>query len=201
VQAHAQDSSATDVTNRNIRNGNIPNANVGDKNGIVAGRRDTTRIMKAADTAVKKRLPFQPIPKKAGLYSALFPGSGQIYNRQYWKVPILYAGFGVAGYFIATNYSNYNKYRTAYIAVIDSDPNTISTELYGQADLKQLQDQYKQWVDLTVLFTSLGYMLQVMDAVVFAHLKNFDISPDISLKMRPMAMPNGGLGFGLAFNF
>ncbi len=134
------------------------------------------------------------------MYSALLPGSGQIYNRQYWKAPVIYAVFGVAGYFIATNYKQYNKYRTAYIATIDQDPNTISTELYGESELKQLQDQYKQWLDMTVLLTSVGYMVQVMDAVVFAHLKNFDVSPDISMRLQPVAMPSGGVGFGLAFN-
>jgi hypothetical protein len=113
---------------------------------------------------------------------------------------VVYGAFAVAGYFINFNYQQYNTYRTAYIATIDSDPNTISTEIYGQDELKQLQDQYKEWLDLTVLLTSVAYMVQVMDAIVFAHLKNFDISPDISMRMQPMTMPNGGLGFGLAVN-
>ncbi|MBL7717531.1 MAG: hypothetical protein JNL72_01740 [Flavipsychrobacter sp.] len=166
----------------------------------VHGQATADSVRSAGDT-VKKKTPFQPDPKKAGLYSALLPGSGQVYNRQYWKVPVVYAGLGAAAYFINFNYRNYNRYRTAYIATIDTDPNTISTEIYSSADLKQLQDQYKQWLDMTVLITSLGYMLQVMDAVVFAHLKNFDISPDISVRFKPMAMPNGGGGFGLAFQF
>lgn len=152
----------------------------------------------AKTDTVKKKVLFQPIPKKAGLYSAILPGAGQFYNRQYWKVPVIYGTFAVAGYFINLNYQQYNRYRTAYIATIDSDPNTISTEIYAQTELKQLQDQYKEWLDITVLLTSVGYLVQVMDAIVFAHLKNFDIGRDISLKMKPMAMPNGGLGFGLA---
>ncbi len=151
----------------------------------------------AKDT-VKK--PFQPNPKKAGLYSALLPGTGQIYNRQYWKAPVIYAAFGAAGYIIASNYKQYNRYRSAYILEIDKNPNTINPELYGEVELKQLRDQYKQWLDMTVLLTSLAYMVQVMDAVVFAHLKNFDVSPDISMRMQPVAMPSGGLGFGLAFH-
>jgi hypothetical protein len=147
-----------------------------------------------------KKQPFQPNPKKAGLYSALLPGSGQIYNRQYWKAPVVYVGFGVAAYFISYNYKQYNRYRKAYIAEIDKDDNTINTEFYGQSELKQLQDQYKQWLDMTVLITSVGYMLQVMDAVVFAHLKNFDVSPDISMRLQPMLMTNGGAGIGIAFH-
>jgi hypothetical protein len=173
---------------------------------------EDSSVLRTADTAamtagtvtrkdsIQKKLPFQPNPKKAGLYSALLPGAGQLYNRQYWKIPVVYAAFGVGGYFIVSNYQQYNRYRTAYIAVIDKDPNTVSTELYAEADLKQLQDQYKEWLDLTVLFTSVGYMLQIMDAVVFAHLKNFDVSPDISMKLQPVSMPNGGAGVGLVFN-
>lgn len=153
----------------------------------------------AADSL--KKLPFEPNPKKAGMYSALLPGSGQIYNRQYWKAPVVYVGFGVAAYFISNNYKQYNRYRKAYIATIDKDDNTISTELYGESELKQLQDQYKQWLDMTVLLTSVGYMLQIMDAVVFAHLKNFDVTPDISMRLQPTLMPNGGAGIGLAFHF
>ncbi len=152
-----------------------------------------------AKDSIKKE-PFQPNPKKAGLYSALLPGSGQFYNRQYWKVPVVYIGLGAAAYFINLNYTQYNRYRKAYIAVIDKDPNTINTELYGENDLKQLQDQYKQWLDMTVLLTTVGYMVQVMDAVVFAHLKNFDVTPDISMRLRPTLMPNGGAGIGLAFH-
>jgi hypothetical protein len=158
-----------------------------------------TETKTKTDTAKKKV--FQPNPKKAGMYSALLPGSGQLYNRQYWKVTVVYGAFAVAGYFINFNYKQYNTYRTAYIATIDSDPNTISTEIYSSDELKQLQDQYKEWLDLTVLLTSVAYMVQVMDAIVFAHLKNFDISPDISMRMKPMTMPHGGLGFGLAVNF
>jgi hypothetical protein len=162
-------------------------------------------VMKVRDTGTVakdslKKEPFQPNPKKAGLYSALLPGSGQVYNRQYWKAPVIYAGFGIAGYFIVKNYKEYNRYRKAYIAEIDQDDNTINTELYGKDELKQLQDQYKQWVDMTVLLTSLGYMIQVMDAVVFAHLKNFDVSPDISMRLQPTLLPNGGAGIGLAFH-
>ena len=183
------------VTNNNAI---VPDAEKTDTvvNTMIA---DSVRV--SPEDTIKKKVVFQPNPKKAGLYSAVFPGAGQLYNRQYWKLPVIYAGFGVAAYFINDNYQAYNRYRTAYIATIDSDPNTISTEPYDSNQLKQLQDQFKQYVDLTVLLTSVGYIIQVMDAVVFAHLKNFDVSRDITMRMKPVTMPNGGLGFGLAFNF
>jgi hypothetical protein len=88
------------------------------------------------------------------------------------------------------------------VATLDQDPATVNEfeGLYGQAELRQLQDGYKRYLDMTVLFTVVGYTLQVIDAVVFAHLKNFDMSRDISLRIQPVAAPNGA-GIGLVMNF
>jgi hypothetical protein len=71
---------------------------------------------------------------------------------------------------------------------------------YTPAQLKTLQDEYKKWLDMTGLLTAVGYTLQVLDAVVFCHLKEFDISRDISLKLQPVNMMNGGVGLGLAMH-
>lgn len=147
---------------------------------------------------------FEPKPKKAGMYSAILPGSGQFYNRQYWKVPAIYVGVAAAGYFINFNLTNYQKYRKAYYTRIDNDPTTVDTDIetkkYTTENLKQLQDQYRKWLDMTVLLTALGYTVQVIDAIASAHLKNFDISRDISLRIQPVAQPNY-IGMGLAVNF
>ncbi|RYZ49327.1 MAG: hypothetical protein EOP49_16520, partial [Sphingobacteriales bacterium] len=123
--------------------------------------------------------PGYPNPKKAGLYSAILPGSGQLYNKQYWKIPLIYAGAATAVYFIKFNTEQYQKYRSAYIASLEGRTHEF-TNIYDAAALKQLQDGYKRYLDMTVLFTALGYTLQVIDAIVFAHLKNFDVSRDIS---------------------
>ncbi len=146
--------------------------------------------------------PWQPNPKKAGLYSAILPGSGQLYNRQYWKIPVVLAGVGVAAYVIKFNSDQYRTYRRAYIASLDQDPATVNEfeGLYGTAQLQQLQDGYKRYLDMSVLFTVVGYTLQVIDAVVFAHLRNFDMSRDLSLKLSPVADPYGA-GIGLVVNF
>ncbi len=138
-------------------------------------------------------------PKKAGLYSLLLPGAGQLYNRQYWKIPIIYVGAGVAVYFYTNNQKNYQKYRSAYISRLDPTLPDKET-MYSEQELKILQDEYKRWLDMTSLFTAVGYTLQVLDAVVFAHLKDFDISKDISMRLQPVAAPQGGLGLGLAFH-
>lgn len=152
---------------------------------------------------LSKKITWQPTPKKAGLYSALLPGAGQLYNRQYWKVPVIYAGVATAGYFFLLNRDKYQTYRRAYIARIDNDPATRDEfeQVYSTGSLQQLQDAYKRFLDLTVLFTAIGYTVQVLDAVAFAHLSNFDVSPDLSLQFQPVILPGGALGVGLVARF
>jgi hypothetical protein len=142
---------------------------------------------------------WQPNPKKAGLYSAILPGAGQLYNRQYWKIPVVYVGVGAAVYFIKFNSDKYRTYRRAYVASLQGKEHEF-TDLYDQAALKQLQDGYKRYLDMSVLFTVVGYTLQVIDAVVFSHLKNFDMSRDITLRVQPVAHPLGA-GIGLVAHF
>jgi len=152
----------------------------------------------AEDTRYQQQ-PWQPNPKKAGLYSAILPGAGQLYNKQYWKIPVVYVGIGAAVYFIQFNNDKYQTYRKAYIASLEGKPHEF-TGVYDQGALQQLQDGYKRYLDMTVLFTVVGYTLQVIDAVVFAHLRNFDVSPDLSLRLQPVLHPNGGAGLGLVMN-
>jgi hypothetical protein len=145
---------------------------------------------------------FEPNPKKAGLYSAILPGLGQVYNRQYWKVPIVFAIVGVTAYFFVDNLNAYQDYRKAYVSRISLDPSSGPDKYpnFTNDNLKQLQDQSKQYLDMTVLLGALGYTIQVLDAVASAHLKNFDISRDISMRMKPV-LQNNGVGFGLVMNF
>jgi TM2 domain-containing membrane protein YozV len=154
----------------------------------------------AGENATYSPTPHQTNAKKSGLYSAILPGAGQLYNKQYWKIPLIYAGAGVATYFFIDNQRNYRKYRRAYISRLDNDVTNDEQTNYSLQEVKVLQDQYKRWLDMTGLFTALGYTLQIMDAVVFAHLKDFDISRDISMRMQPVMYPNGGAGLGLAFH-
>lgn len=148
-----------------------------------------------------KPKPFQPNPKKAGLYSSIVPGLGQLYNRQYWKIPVIYAGIGIAGYFFLHNLDNYQSYRKAYINRINN-PNYIDkyTGIYDGTQLQQLQSDYNKYLDLTVLFSAIGYTLEVIDAITSAHLKNFEVSRDISLHIKPAVLPNGA-GMALVVNF
>jgi len=178
---------------------------IGGKDAVVA---DTTTISSISpappikDTVQKKKAAFQPKPKKAGMYSAILPGLGQAYNRQYWKLPIIYAGAAAAGYFFSYNLDKYHHYRKEYLDRL-ADPNApiAPGEPYtGYQELKTLQDQYRKFLDMTALFSALGYTLQVIDAVAAAHLKNFDISRDISMNFTPVATPYY-VGVGVVVTF
>lgn len=171
----------------------------------VAALEDTTttkRVEVAVDSVVELK-PLFMTPKKTGLFSAIVPGLGQYHNKQYWKIPVIYVGVGVAAYFIADNLKNYNAFRKEYAGRLSNDPSFVSKfpEYRDDNTIKSAQDFYRQNLDLTVLITGLGYTLQVIDAVVFAHLKGFDISEDISLNYKPVMTPQGGIGFGLVMNF
>lgn len=138
-------------------------------------------------------------PKKATIMSAALPGLGQIYNKKYWKVPIIYGGFAVAGYFLNDNLTNIRKYKDLYIAETDDDPTTINDSPYSYQDLDRIIDQYKQWRDLSYIAIAAIYALNIIDANVDAHLFYFDVSEDISLNVMPYMSPvrSQGVGFSL----
>lgn len=165
-----------------------------------ARQADVANATNDGSASVYTPSPTATNPKKAALYSAVLPGAGQLYNKQYWKIPVIYAAAGAAVYFIKSNNDKYQTYRKAYIADLQGKTHEFSG-IYSTASLKQLQDGYKRYLDLTILLTGVGYTLQVLDALVFAHLKDFDVSQDISLRMQPIAQPNGGAGFGLVCHF
>jgi hypothetical protein len=151
------------------------------------------------DTILTKKPVVVHSPRKATIYSAVLPGLGQIYNRKYWKVPLVYGGFATLGYFINFNNGEYVKYRQAYSDIIDSDPNTssylklgISAQLLEQSNIGQLTDRLKSakdyWRrnrDLVVIGTAVFYALNIMDASVDAHFFNFDISDDLTINWAP----------------
>lgn len=130
--------------------------------------------------------PREIIPKKSAMYAALVPGLGQIYNRSYWKVPIVYGLVAVSTYFVIYNTNGYNEFRSIYA----NRYNNINTDKYyaNYPQIEQIQyrrDSYKKQLDLTYMLSALGYLLQVVDANVDAHLKGFDISEDLSMQFRP----------------
>lgn len=130
--------------------------------------------------------------RRAAIYSAVLPGLGQIYNRKAWKVPIIYAGFGVLGYFVYSNNDEFQLYKEAYIYVANDETYPIDNPLVGKYNQDQLQrgmDYYRRNRDLSIIITSLWYVLNILEAYVDAHFFDYDVSEDLSLKISPAATP------------
>ena len=143
-------------------------------------------------------------PHKASILSAVLPGAGQIYNRKYWKAPIVWAGLGTCVYFIQENSAEYRRYKDAYIALVDGDP-TTTDEFNGQfsaAQVLDVTDTYRRWRDLSYIAFGLVYMLNIVDAGVDANFVHFDVSRDLSLNVGPSlelaSRGAAGLSFSLA---
>lgn len=136
------------------------------------------------------------LPGRASLYSAMVPGLGQIYNRDYWKLPIYYGGFIASGYFIVSNHSQYQHYKNLYYT--SSDKAHPNSEKYNPQTMKYYMDAYRRYRDYSILAGILVYALNVIDANVFAHLQDFDVSDDLAASF------NGGVGasvIGLQLSF
>lgn len=146
-------------------------------------------------------------PKTAAILSAVIPGAGQIYNRKYWKVPILYVAVGGLVYVASYNHDKYSLYRNAYKSRVDNDPNTKEafpekTEIYTNENLITLKNAYQRSRDITIIGITLVYILNIVDATVDAHFFSFDISDDLSLEFHPSFLPTAyvnapNIGLGL----
>ncbi|GEM_PF-528627 len=145
------------------------------------------------------------IPKRSAFYSLIFPGLGQINNRDhlYIKLPIIYGLLGVGVYFFIDNSTNYNDARREYAYRLDKGTFLLPKyENFSLADVQSDRDYYKRFLDMTVLLSVAGYGLQVIEANAAAHLKGFDVSDDISLQVRPTGMPTPyGIVPGVTFAF
>lgn len=143
-------------------------------------------------------------PKTASILSAVLPGAGHIYIKKYHKTAIIWAGLGAGIYGYSFNQRFFKEHKEAYIALLDGDPTTNPTGEYenGSAQgLKDGMDFYRRNRDLSIILTSLGYVLNILWASVDTHLLYFDVSEDISLNIRPSFMydkkPISGLTLAL----
>ncbi len=180
---------------------------------------------------------WKPNSTRAVLYSAIFPGLGQIYNKQYWKLPIVYGGFMGCLYAVTWNNKNYKDYRDAYFD-IEKDrirwnklegeekdanrfdpssswtvllPSSISVESALNAttfsdNLKRRKDYFRRYRDLSILITVGVYAITIIDAYIDAELFDFDISPDLSMRVEPVVTPKTSyssrtVGFSWSMNF
>ncbi len=140
-------------------------------------------------------------PKKASLLSAVAPGAGQIYNRKYWKAPIVWAGLGVSIYFIQENTREYKRYKSNYIALVDGDPTTVDefNGRYSADQMLSVTNTYRKWRDLSYIAVGAVYVLNIIDASVDAHFVRFDVSPDLTMGVGPSLQlaAQGGIGLSL----
>lgn len=162
--------------------------------------------IQSAQEIPKKEAPNAHSPRKATIYSAVLPGLGQVYNKKYWKVPVIYLGFGTIAYFINWNNDNYQLFRRGYFDLIDDDPETqgyleIEAVRRNNYDLNnpthfnnlrtalmRQKDYFRRNRDLLFIGMVGFYGLNIIDASVDAHFFDFDISDDLTLKWEPSLM-------------
>lgn len=138
----------------------------------------------APDTIQKVQNPWQPNPKKALWYSLAFPGLGQIYNHSWWKAPVIYGGLGVSIWFISENNKNYKDFRIAYSESFDPNTDNLLVKKYpNQESLRRIRDIYYKRYQLSIIATAAIYLMNGLEAYVDAHLKNFEISDDLSFQL------------------
>ncbi len=133
-------------------------------------------------------------PRKATFRSAVLPGWGQAYNKEYWKIPLVYGVIGVPAGFFVYNNTWYKRSKKAYeIRIIKDSANfsKIHSKLQGldAESLRFYRNQFRRDRDYSILYTLIAWGLNVADATVFAHLKGFDVSDDLSFKIKPGYSP------------
>lgn len=166
-------------------------------------KNDTDSIITDIDTKKVKRIKSKAkayIPRKAGLYSAILPGLGQAYNKKYWKMPIVYGGFIGLGLVIDFYNSEYKRFKTNLFAEIDDDPNTVNNTRASADRLRSLIDKSRRERDFYIIMAGVLYLLNIADAHIDAHLKEFDLNEDLKVSIDPKVSQNsfGNLNAGLS---
>lgn len=148
---------------------------------------DTTFIKSDGDVIDIESYSKRFDPRKALLFSAVFPGAGQFYNKKYWKMPLVYGGFGFLIY-VANFYHTENlKFREELFGLInDTTGALVSPSGYTEDQLRTLVDKTRRERDFFIILNGLWYLLQMVDAQVDAHLKEFDINPKMQVRIEPL---------------
>lgn len=191
-------------------------------------RNDSTLLLEGNSVSLAvDTMAFKPNPKRALLFSAIVPGLGQIYNRKYWKLPLVYGGFIGCVYAITWNNTQYTGYRKAYLDFLrysggdregaDSWKAYVSSSFPAdvsnwtgqqvtqfQTRLQTQKDYYRYYRDMSVIITVGVYALWIVDAYVDAQLFDFDVSPDLSMRATPVFFdksPVNSRSYGLQLSF
>lgn len=181
---------------------------------------DTVPVLSRYDVWEERPVAFNPDPTRAVWMSALFPGLGQLYNRRYWKLPIVVGAYLGLGYGTSWNNKMLRDYSQAYRDIMDNDPDTRSymdffPSNYKEEDLdrawlervlKSRKDYFRRNRDLCIISMVGVYLLAMVDAYVDASLSHFDITPDLTMDVSPAVIPDGrnrlpSVGLSWALNF
>lgn len=178
----------------------------------VAQKSDTLSVSKESDLIIRDTLQakaaYNPLaPSTAAFYSAVLPGLGQAYNKRYWKIPIIYAGIGAGIYFYIQNDNDYDRFRDAYKSRLagntddefwgDGDSPIVSTDRLIDAQKDATRNK-----NLSILVSCLFYVLNIVDANVDAHLRQFNVNEDLSLEPSINMDPfNTKANYGLSFKY
>ena len=172
-------------------------------------QKDTVKIV-PSNKIISLNKVYNPLaPSKAAFYSAVFPGGGQAYNKKYWKVPLAWAAVGIPTYFYLDNNGEYKRYRKAYKlrkrGLIDEFTLEDGTELISLTGLERAQKTLRGNRDLSLLVVIIGYVLQIVEASVNAHLLQFDASDNITVNptimSNPIKIEAPSVGFSFKYSF
>jgi len=179
------------------------------QNKVVVENESDSLITESQDTVLLKSYATRYNPRKALLYAAIAPGLGQIYNKKYWKLPLVYGGF--VGIGMAINFYNglYTKYKRDLFANLEdgyvNDSDRRPGDTYTTKSYRVAVDRSKRSRDFWIIMMGAMYILQIVDAHVDAHLKEFDLNPQLHVSIEPMMEQNYMLGkqsgFSLVFRF
>lgn len=159
------------------------------------------------DGAVSYKTNQYPDPAKSTMYSILLPGLGQLYNGEFWKVPIYWGLMAGSIHFVIENNTQYKRWKWTYDQATSQDPETEKPPQSAE-NAKYYRDSYRRLRDYSILAVAVSYVLQVIDANVFAYMQGFEVSDDISMKVSPAVVPLGeyaqappavGMSIGLKF--
>jgi hypothetical protein len=154
---------------------------------------DSLVVQQSPDTVLLESYASRYSPRKALLYAAILPGLGQIYNKKYWKLPLVYGAFGYMGYWAGRYQDGYKKYKVQLFYNIEnglseSDQNPESG--FSTSYLRTVTERFRRERDFMIILLGAMYVLQIVDAHVDAHLKEFDLNPNLQVSIEPMVEQN-----------
>ncbi len=170
---------------------------------------DSVYVSGGPDTVLLKSYATRYDPRKALLYAAVLPGMGQIYNKKYWKLPLVYGGFGALAYGVNFYQQGFLRYKRELFTNLElgliKDGDIRTGDTFTTANYRRIVDLYKRQRDFMLILMAGMYLLQIVDAHVDAHLKEFDVNPELKVSLQPLmehtAMLGNQSGFSLIIRF